>query len=166
MELTDDKLREFSAEHVSYEIHMLFRSALGFGAVIGDSFEAHTVRNALMQSFAIHARNLIGFLYQNPKSDDASASHYLKDPEEWSATEKPVVPDHVKGRVNKEVTHLTYKRLEVPPEKKPWPFMETLTPLSACLDLWAAKADPNRLAPECLDAIVQLRNTVAAHAGY
>jgi hypothetical protein len=166
MELTDGQLHRYSAEHVSYEIHMLFRSALGFGAVIGDSFEAHTIRNALMEAFAIHARNLLDFLYEKPRGDDASACHYLKDPAEWWTTEKPTVPDHLRRRVNKEVTHLTYERLKVPPDKKRWPFMEVLKPLSECLDLWAAKADPSRLAQDCLTAIAQLRGAVAAHAGH
>lgn len=80
-----------------------------------------TVNNALLESFALHVRNLIDFLYaENPSSDDVYAGDFFPCKEDWAKIRPQITPllEKVKKRANKEVSHLTYSRIEVNQEEK------------------------------------------------
>jgi hypothetical protein len=72
-------------------------------------------RNALLESFTVHARCLIDFFWKTPKGDDASAAHFCPDGS-WERA-RGTIPDEVSKvnpRVGKEIAHLTYARLASP----------------------------------------------------
>ena len=72
-------------DHVEYEFEMLEFTA--------DWLQRHTatadrlMRNAMVEAFAIHVRNLIQFLELDPRSlprgDDLRVENYVKDLAEW-----------------------------------------------------------------------------------
>ena len=112
---TNEELKKVS-EHLYYEIWMLNETSQ-----LSDS---NTVKNnALIESFSIHARVLLDFLYKTQgRPDDTFATDFFDDPQKWQdyIQEKAEVLSEIKRRVAKEIVHLTYKRLEVTPEEKKW----------------------------------------------
>jgi len=119
---SEDELRGAS-DHLYYEIQMLqgTMKLLATGA-IGQSL----LSNALIESFTVHARALIHFLYpsKHPHPTDVLAEDFFKAGE-WEE-KRPVEPEifiAVRGRVNKEIAHLTYDRQLVKPELKGWNFV-------------------------------------------
>lgn len=79
---TAEELREVWY-HLTYEIQMLN----GTGQVLS-TFRANPsedrdriIQNALIESFAVHARSLMAFLYpENPRPDDVVADDFFGDP--------------------------------------------------------------------------------------
>src|SRR5204862_6642797 len=77
------------------------------------------VQNALLESFGVHNRNLIDFLWlDRPMKDtDAIARDWI---EGWEPPEMSERLANVKDRVGKEMVHLSYNRLDVPEDEKGW----------------------------------------------
>lgn len=116
MTRTNEELKKV-CEHVSYEIWMLNKTAS-----LSDTTDA-AKNNAYIESFGLHARVLLDFVYNtNGRSDDVLAVDFFDDPTEWidSIEEKSEILEKVHPRVGKELAHLTYMRLEVTPEEKEW----------------------------------------------
>src|SRR4051794_16518894 len=112
-----DRLRRFAEEHLLYEAGMLYE-------VTGKLMNRHhgddpVVQNALLESFGIHNRNLIDFLWlgRPMKDTDAVACDWI---ERWEAPEMSERLANVKDRVGKEMVHLSYNRLDVPEDEKGW----------------------------------------------
>jgi hypothetical protein len=87
------------------------------------STEDRILHNALVESFTIHARNLMHFLY--PKGKQQShilADHFFDDAGYWRKEHKKEPEEFGKSRdrVNKEIAHLTYDRLSITPDRKNW----------------------------------------------
>lgn len=121
---TEEKLRKAS-DHLYYEIWML--KSLAQGLASGISGES-VINNALLESFVIHARALLDFLYTDKPghADDVVAQDFFPTPDQWHKARpgKSQTLKKVHGRVAKEVAHLTYTRQEVTPEMKGWPFID------------------------------------------
>jgi hypothetical protein len=112
-----NRLRRFAEEHLLYESGML-------NEVTGKLMNRHheddpVVQNALLESFGIHNRNLIDFLWLDRpmKGTDAIARDWI---EGWQAPEMSERLANVKHRVGKEMVHLSYNRLDVPEDEKGW----------------------------------------------
>ena len=127
---SDDELREAS-DHLFYELWMLDRTArlLAMGA-----FGEGPVRNAILESFTIHARGLIQFFFpKQPRRDDMLAADFLPSVAAWEAArgEMPPVLASLDARVGKEVAHVTYGRLLVTEDAKPWSLTSIVEALNA-----------------------------------
>jgi hypothetical protein len=114
---SDNRLRRFAEEHLLYEAGMLYE-------VTGKLMNRHheddpVVQNALLESFGVHNRNLIDFLWlaRPMKDTDAIARDWI---EGWQAPEMSERLANVKDRVGKEMVHLSYNRLDVPEDEKGW----------------------------------------------
>ena len=122
---TPEVLRKAS-NHLHYEIGMLTSSARGLASGITGVGVLH---NALLESFTIHARVLLKFLYdENPWPNDVIADDFFPTSQEWREV-RPEMTEILKpiyGRVGKEVAHLTYDRQYVTDEAKKWHFLEIL----------------------------------------
>jgi hypothetical protein len=122
--MTDDELLEYSHEHVSYELSMFYETAarLERDPKVHDDW---LVRNALLESFTIHARAMAGFLFPDvikPRPDDVTALHYVRDPAAWPTARGPA-PDEVTAliaRTGKEIAHLTRMRHPSGAPEKAW----------------------------------------------
>jgi hypothetical protein len=115
------QLVDFSGEHLYYEIWMLY----GVTQLLLEGVKNPYIFNTCLESFVIHASNILDFFYKPPlQPDDAKAVHFMdkEQVEAWKAL-LPSYAHHFKRfnrKRNKEVMHLSYKRLEVKPQEKSW----------------------------------------------
>ena len=143
---SDGELREAS-KHLHYELDMLRGTArlLARGVHSDDS----VLPNAVLESFTLHARALLDFLYdQSPRSDDVVASDYFTDPQDW-ISKRPAMSStltQVDHRVGKEIAHLTYVRSEVTDEMKNWPFIEIANDVKRVLAVFVDAVPKSRVA--------------------
>jgi hypothetical protein len=132
--------RQRIAEHLAYELKMLWAAG---GAMLSRAAPNTVLQNCAVESFALHARNVIDFFYTEPKQDDVVAEHFFSDPSRWMALRPGITPtlDAARKRANKEVSHLTYSRLLVPTEQKGWPVRDIVGDLDSALSVFTEKAD-------------------------
>ncbi len=107
-------------------------------------------RNALLESFTLHARSLADFFYAaSPKPDDAIADDFFDD-DTWR---RQRVPENrgwrrFRRRVGKEIAHLTYKRHDPYDEAATWPHGQIFLELVAVVGEFVRLVPPERLHPE------------------
>jgi hypothetical protein len=95
------------------------------------------INNALLESFVIHARALLDFLYaERPRSDDVIAEDFLSSPNDWPKIRPPKTDllKTIHRRVGKEAAHLTYARLDVTQETKLWAFLQIAEDITIVFD--------------------------------
>jgi hypothetical protein len=107
------------------------------------------VNNALLESFVIHVRALMDFLYapENAQADDVLAEDFFQSPELWTNL-RPTLSEllsEAKRRAGKEIAHLTYARLHVTPETKPWHFVQIANELSAVINVFLQNVSRDKL---------------------
>jgi hypothetical protein len=109
--------------------------------------------NALLESFVIHARALMDFMYPDkPWADDVLATQFFDTPEQWTDVRKPLEKlseelQKVKGRAGKEVAHLTFARQEITAEMKTWQYSKIAEELVALFNDFLARVPKERLGP-------------------
>ena len=134
--------------HVNYERDMLKFCAEMLSAGVDDANR----RNALLESFAIHARALTYFLFTSDGDrnldDDMVAEQFVAIPVKWHAARggEPSVLRMVDWRVGKEVAHLTYERLSVGPISKAWDTAAISAELLRLMELFDSHSKPETLA--------------------
>ena len=131
---TDDELQR-AVVHVNYEIDM-FKALTSHFQKSQKGIPDDTLQNnAYVESFVLHLRNLIDFLYapRNPKQpDDMRADDFVKDAVEWNKVrpaKTPLLRD-AEMRVDKLAAHLTYARVEL---SKKWRYPDIYSDLSKVL---------------------------------
>ncbi len=141
---TVDELLEAS-NHLHYEVWML--SSLANGIASGIPGQG-PIANALLESFVIHVRAIMDFLYaDNPQADDVIAEDFFGDPEQWKKT-RPALSQSLsqaKRRAGKEVAHLTYARLDVTPETKPWSFVQIANEISTVMNVFLQNVPKDKM---------------------
>jgi hypothetical protein len=137
---------EFLREHVRYEMDMLGQTFAALSHLNQyesiSVYDRHTINCALIESFTIHFRALYDFFQlpgaSKPKNDDLTAAYYIKY---WDCI-RPDCSDCLKNariRVNKEVAHITKKRISGTPEEKAWPFVEIQNEMKTYFDKFLAE---------------------------
>jgi hypothetical protein len=127
MSRTPAELRAISAD-LLYELQMLF--------LMADRLRRHQnadlalpddIKMACIEDFTVHARALEEFVWGDPKPgypDDASASDFFAQGE-WERirinVQRSALTD-LRRRTGHEIVHLSYKRLQVTDEARPWKF--------------------------------------------
>lgn len=147
---TREELR-IASEHLHYELLML--SAVSYAIDSGVSVLS-PLHNALIESFAIHLRNLIDFLWpEGPDNDWVVAADYFSDLEEWQSSFGKIPPKLKAARIRaaKEIAHLTYARIAVEEDKKGWDFIGLLDGVADGMARFAVKVDRDKVCPELLD---------------
>ena len=164
--LSDSELIAYSKEHVQYEITMLWSCGqLLMCDLHGAS--PHLIallRNAVLESFAIHLRNLVDFLYpgQNIKDTDVLADDFFpqgKRPETF-----PSVPsdlDHARKRAHKQVSHLTTGRLNEGDPGKNWPTFALTQKIWDVLGEFVRQASPDKLDNSLRDYVLAVARQIA-----
>jgi hypothetical protein len=160
---SDDFLLAYSREHVYYEFDMFLWAArlLGSGARRGASGPEDEVRlnSALIETFVVHLRNVIEFLYRGtptsdphhpyrgtPRETDVVADDFCPSTTWHPPTICPSLAD-AHDRADKEISHLTTSR---PPGKDPrkrWDFAGLSGALLLTMRLFVHTALPSRLSP-------------------
>lgn len=123
---TDAVLKEAS-RHVIFEwVQILHNTDFVNGIASGrfapvEASKMTALKNALVESFTVHARSLHHFFHSsNASKDDVLAEHFIPG---WATTviPWPTTLDEMKFRVNKQIAHLTYSRLEFSAAEAIWP---------------------------------------------
>jgi hypothetical protein len=145
-------LREYSKEHLWYEVWMFFR----LGSLISRKlrFESADVElrtileNLIIEGFVLHLRNLLDFFYGEPRRNDMAAGMFY----EWEKlpNDFPVESDVLKDahrRAHKELSHLTTERR--PYKKRGWENApELMTDMKTRLENFVTGASAEKLHPD------------------
>jgi hypothetical protein len=127
---------------------------------VADTSLSDQDHNAFIESFAIHLRCLRDFLWGTRRSDhpeDAFATDFC-DPGVWEEA-RPALPPPVRAiegerkRIGREIAHLTYYRLEIDAETKPWDLSALLRVIVEALGRFSEVAKPERLAQRTREAL-------------
>jgi hypothetical protein len=138
--MTDQQLINFSGEHLMHELSMLWETA----CALPEAKEGTTVYIALLESFAIHLRNLIEFFFFPTRGEYVRARHFFDDPASWpdKATAEWT---KLYSRASNEVSHLTTGRVDGNPAEKVWFTQEALKRIEPVAQEFAAKASDRKL---------------------
>lgn len=110
-----------------------------------------TGRNADIESFALHVRNLLWFLYPTkPKQGDVVAASYFDDRNDWFSIrpDRPKSLDRVNARVPVEIVHLSFGRLEARESDKRWPYDVMWRDLATVIGVFLDRVPDNRVSAE------------------
>jgi len=116
-----------------YEVPMLL-SLVNILAI--DKNGKGIIYNALLESFLIHARILIEFLYRDkPYKDTITANQYFKSDRTWENIRPPKskLLEETENNAHKYLAHLTYTRLK---EKKLWPYIKIAKDIETALNVF------------------------------
>lgn len=104
--------------------------------------------NALLESFVIHVRGVMDFLYNDsPQADDVVAQDFFPSADAWMKI-RPQLSELLstaKRRAGKEVAHLTYARLVVTPDTKPWPFVAIANEVASVMEVFLKNVPKEKL---------------------
>lgn len=113
---------EKAFRQVTYELWMLEQTSRMLPS-FPNLREPHD--RAVLESFVIHTRNLLGFLYGREGNNYIVPEHFI-DADVWRARrpEESKLLKDARIRANNDVAHLTYTRLENSKSNDPWPIPE------------------------------------------
>jgi hypothetical protein len=155
--LSDSDLHAYSRAHLRYEIWMFLR--LGEYLIKAEapvSEQGRVTANAMIESFVIHLRNLITFLYsERLESKDVIAADFYEDPDEWLRRRPLISPAlrRARTRSHREVVHLTTERIAGRPPEKVWPIAMLMQEIQELMTLFCAAASPDKLHPSIRDLL-------------
>jgi hypothetical protein len=139
----DQRLSDYSGEHVLHELNMLWQTA----AEIAKAKERTFASSVLLECFVVHLRTLIEFFYFGPKQGYVRARDFFPTPHYW----EPKMTDALKtalDRANGEASHLTWSRQDGTPPEKEWDVAGLRNDIEAVAKDFAAGAMTSRLHPE------------------
>ena len=145
----DSELLNYSKEHLAYEAAMFFKLGwiLERLADVPPIDEVRvTVKNALIESFVMHFRCLGSFLcLPNAKyPDDVLAKEFFNNPSQWSPS-IPVELSKALKRADKEIAHLTDKRIAGTNPVKEWQPKERMDEIKPMLKDFVSRSSPSKL---------------------
>ncbi len=120
-------------ESLKYEVWMLWYLA---NILATDNQGKGVIHNALLESFLIHARILVEFLYKNqPYQDTVRASQYFTPKSPWKniRPQKTELLEKIEKDAHKQLAHLTYTRLQ---GKRVWPYIKIANDIKAVLQVF------------------------------
>jgi hypothetical protein len=146
---TDDDLRMLT-EHLFYEVQMTFHLAAVLHSTQGTVLD-QLVRNAQIEAFTIHVRQLIDFFWmersRKGKKRDAFAADYFA-PGEWvniRPQRSDVLNEALRHKVGWGVAHLTYGRARSTVQDKQWQPIALACALAPAVICFADNVDHAKL---------------------
>lgn len=164
--MTPAELVEYSREHLKYECAQLRNAGylMGRWAEEAQRLEqldptteefkrARATLNALIESFALHIRNLLEFLTKaDPRKTDVSACDFFAPSTDWTPITLAPSLERACTRADKQIAHLTTTRTVTIPDKE-WPSAWAEDVLDLMRD-FATRAKPHqRLHPALLKTL-------------
>ena len=153
-DLTIEQLHQYFMEHIRYEIQMLLNAT----SAIRQSLPVpRGVEHMPVESYAIHLRNLITFLYppHPPRDSDVCAKDFFVKENTWAEI-RPVLDESLENariRANKEIGHLTTLRQSGTPESKQWDVKKLSAELLPLIKLFAESADKVKIDSDLEDLL-------------
>ena len=129
-----------AGRHALYEFQMLQVTAI---AISSEFAKGSMLNNALLESFLVHTRNLLHFLFpENAHVTDVLAVHFFDEPDRWKRVRGPLPPKLkiVKDRANKRMAHITYGPNEVGGEEKQWGYYGIFDEIQVLVDVFVRNA--------------------------
>jgi hypothetical protein len=151
--LPDQDLKEYAETHLQYEFDMLTASA-GILAYLAQQdnkdYLPWALSNALLNTFAMHGRNLVDFLYARSKGRDHPTDIIIQDyvEESYLNAHLPSISpllDEVLTKANKQVAHLTIERINYEGSGKAWQFLEVARQIRRSLASISSSVPESRL---------------------
>lgn len=150
-DMSDAHLLRYSEKHLKYEIIMLFNTGAKLSTVpvseVGDRF-AVTDKNARVESFVTHLRNLLFFLYPyNPAESDVISDHYFVDPiADWKKKRPRLTKEfqEFRDRASQEISHLTVLRRDADKDHE-WPVPKIMRDIRSVLRVFVDNASSTKL---------------------
>src|ERR1051326_6846827 len=139
--MNDTELPAYSGEHVLYEFAMLQQAT---NALVEKAGATGFPTSVLIESFGIHLRNLICFLFDKGQQDDVLAHHFFDDPSAWNTKISSTLQD-ARIRANKEISHLTQQRKSDQHPDKPWQVVKLWDEIYQIGKEFASKASASKL---------------------
>ena len=130
--LGDDQLTDYSNHHLKYELDMLIWTT-GIMRTLGAECKKNPItwslNNSLLNSYSMHARNLIDFLYLRSFGRDRDTDIIVQDfiDQDLLKGKLPAISPILKEakiKADKQVAHLTTNRVEYEKKGKEWKFVE------------------------------------------
>jgi hypothetical protein len=157
--LSDRELQKYSFEHVRYELWMFLQLGEYLRHAPAPKDERQLViHNAVVESFVIHLRNLISFLYSmRVQTKDIIAADYFQDVSVWYERRPPISRELriARERSHKEVIHLTTDRIAGTSPQKRWPTEALVREIKTVMELFTSLASPDRLDPRVRLLLIQ-----------
>jgi hypothetical protein len=151
---TDQQLLDFSKEHLLYELN-IFQWLVDAIPKTQKSFQL----SAYLESFTVHLRALIDFLYEQRRWDgDVVAGDFFGTCGSWTSGAVPKILDDARTRMNKEVGHVTIDRKTGMDPTKPWKVDKLFNEILPVLKKFATTASPKKLHADVV-AWVELDST-------
>lgn len=152
----NDYYRKYADLHICYEINMLKETVLICSRSIqGASTTTWVLKNASLESFCIHMRNLLDFLYPNIiRKDDVTIFNFLSIDEVNRYIPK-ITKYLSKYRIkaHKEIAHLTCDR-KANTKAKSWPYHLIAIKILTIYSILIKKISSEKIG-------VKFRNTIA-----
>jgi hypothetical protein len=139
---TDQQLIDYSGEHLLHELNMFWQLAQAIPT--SEPGKPSFTLSVLLESFAIHLRNLIEFFYYPPKQKYVRAHDFFDKPTDWEQKMTTPVKKALQ-RANEEVEHLTHGRKNGTPPDKVWDTDELLKAIDTVAREFAARASNKKL---------------------
>jgi hypothetical protein len=139
--LTDEQMKLYFVEHIRYEMQQLINAT---DAINRQLAICNGLQYMIVESFAIHLRNLITFLYPYSKREnDVCAEDFFVDANKWQSLcpAISVILKNAKSRADKEVGHLTTLRQFGTPESKKWSVSDLIDEVMPILKIFCEAAD-------------------------
>lgn len=117
------------------------------------------VDNAVLESFAIHLRNLLDFFYpgREPHEDDVIAAQYFEAGQlPPNFPPKSRLLNEAEVRAHKHVSHLTTKRIAGNHPDKAWYVGPLMQEMANLIGMFVATASPQKLHPDFVERIDRL----------
>jgi hypothetical protein len=119
---------------IKYEIDMLHFTA----DYLSNPRLPQVIKNVLIESFAIHARNLYIFFYTDSisrKKDDVVAQDFAINKRKFKIYRtKKILLKFILKRVAKQIAHLTYHRAVYNKKTKPWKHLDIRIKMDKTID--------------------------------
>jgi len=162
-QMSDADLLAYSQEHLRYEIQNFFDAGRLLAARSFDTSNSDeiTIKNALVESFATHLRNLLLFLYPygGEKSDVISDLFFSNPIPDWKRKRQPESVfgfRDLRQRASQEVSHLTVFRRNSDKNKQ-WQLLETMQSVKAVLDVFVENAPSTKLDASVKDLVKSIQ---------
>ena len=120
-----EEKKEFLNHFFLYEIDMLESMNKSHENLFHAPVDRQFVENIIVETYLLHGRNLLEFFYYDDQQQDkATANEFLEKWNDWKKLRPPLTESLkiLRRRVDRETTHLTYKRIVGKPESKFWNF--------------------------------------------
>jgi len=110
--------------------------------------------NVAIESFGIHARVLVDFLFKPSGSNtDVLALDFLDDENSWLEfiDDKKEIYEYVRLRTGKEIAHLTTNRLDITPDDKKWDCIDIHKKITELFIEFLKRVPDERIEPKLIE---------------